>query len=180
MSNYLCAVSAVLAAVTTTGPLIGDTYTVTNIDDNGPGSFRQAILDANGHANSLNPGSAPDDIAFGISGSGVHTISPTSSLPTVTDPVIIDGYTQPGASANTLASRDDAVLVIELTGTNAGASVGGLSITAGQSTIRGLVINGFDRNGISINTNGSNMIAGNFIGTNSAGTAAIAITIMEL
>ncbi len=33
--------------------------------------------------------------------SGPHTIQPISTLPTITDPVVIDGYTQPGASPNT-------------------------------------------------------------------------------
>jgi len=55
------------------------TFTVTNTADSGPGSLRQAILDANG-----NPGT--DTIAFNISGSGVHTISPTSALPNLIDP----------------------------------------------------------------------------------------------
>ena len=57
-------------------------------------SLREAI-DA---ANAL-PGT--DTIAFDIDGSGPHTIQPSSPLPTITDPVIIDGFTQPGASANT-------------------------------------------------------------------------------
>ena len=50
----------------------------------------------------------------------MQTISPLTALPTITDPVIIDGYTQPGASANTLAVGDNAVLLIELNGANAG------------------------------------------------------------
>jgi hypothetical protein len=41
-----------------------------------------------------------DTIAFNILGTGVHTISPMSALPVITDPLIIDGYTQPGASPN--------------------------------------------------------------------------------
>src|SRR5947209_321498 len=118
MINQLCAFSIILATVTATARVTANTYTVTNINDSGSGSFRQAILDANAHANSLNPGSAPDDIAFSISGSGVHTITPLSAFPTVTDPVIIDGYTQPGTSTNTLTTGDNAVLLIQLTGTN--------------------------------------------------------------
>src|SRR5262245_55678346 len=73
--------------------LLLTTYTVTNVNDAGPASLRQAILDAN-----ANPGK--DTIAFDIGGGGVQTIAPTSSLPTVTDPVVIDGTTQPG-SGNT-------------------------------------------------------------------------------
>ena len=50
----------------------------------------------------------PDAITFSIPGSGVQTISPASPLPTITDPVIIDGYSQPGASPNTLAVGNNA------------------------------------------------------------------------
>ena len=111
-----------------------------------------------------------DTIAFNISGGGVHTISPTTALPTITDPVIIDGYTQPGASANTLAVGNDATLLIELDGTTAGGV--GLTITAGGSTVKGLVINRFGAiGGIRLLTTGGNTIQGNFLGLNPAGDA---------
>jgi hypothetical protein len=55
-----------------------------------------------------------------------------SALPTITDPVIIDGYTQPGSAANTKAVEDDAVLLIELNGANT-LDANGLTITAGNS-----------------------------------------------
>src|SRR5262245_55377105 len=57
------------------------TFTVTNTTTTGPGSFRQAILDAN-----ANPGT--DTIAFNIPGAGVHTIMLAFFLPTILDPVI--------------------------------------------------------------------------------------------
>ena len=84
-----------------------------NTNDSGPGSLRQAIFNAN-----ANPGL--DTIAFAIPGAGMHTISPTSPLPNITDPVVIDGYTQPGSSPNTLANGDNAVLLIELNGSGTG------------------------------------------------------------
>ena len=104
---------------------------------------------------------------------GPHTISPTSALPTITGPVIINGYSQAGASANTNAFPlgSNAVLKIELDGIGAAGS--GLFITAGSSTVKGLVINRFSVNGIHLTTNGGNTIEGNFIGTNVAGTAAL-------
>ena len=37
-----------------------------------------------------------DTIIFKIHGTGIHTIQPLTELPTITDPVLIDGYTQPG------------------------------------------------------------------------------------
>jgi hypothetical protein len=74
----------------------GTTFTVFSTDDTGAGSLRGAIASAN-----LTPG--PDTIRFNIPGDGVKTISPTSALPEITDLVTIDGYTQPGASSNSLA-----------------------------------------------------------------------------
>src|SRR4051812_42979784 len=89
----------------------GATLTVTNTADSGLGTLRQAILDANADV------SANDvSIEFSIPGSGVQTIAPLSALPAVTRTVTIDGYTQPGASPNTLANADNAVLLIELSG----------------------------------------------------------------
>src|SRR5262245_8892871 len=75
-------------------------FTVTSADDSGLGSLRQAILDANAAANN----NGPDQIRFNIPGSGSFTIALTQNLPTITDAVVIDGYTQPGASPNTLAT----------------------------------------------------------------------------
>ena len=144
------------------------TYTVTNTNNAGSGSLRQAILDANANANV--DASTPDLIHFNISGTGPFTISPTSALPTITDPVIIDGLTQPGASCSSWPPT----LLIELNGTSAGSGVNGLTITAGNSIVRGLVINRFTGNanndGIEISANGSNVIECNLIGTNVAGT----------
>jgi hypothetical protein len=137
-------------------------YVVTNTNDAGAGSLRQAILNANGNGGA-------DLISFRIAGSGVHTIAPLSALPAITDPVTIDGYTQPGSSVNTLAVGNNAVLKIELVGTNAGAAANGLYLTAGTSTVRGLVINDFSKAGILIESAGGNTIAGNFVGTDALG-----------
>jgi trimeric autotransporter adhesin len=129
-------------------------------------TLRAAIEEAND-----TPGA--DIIEFDIgSGSSLRTISPASALPDITDPVTIDGYTQRGARENTLEEGTDAVLKVELDGTNAvGAS--GFRIDAADSTIKGLVINRFNSSGISVNGAGNdgNRIEGNFIGTNAAGTA---------
>jgi hypothetical protein len=148
-------------------PLAAATFTVTNTNDSGAGSLRQAILDAN-----ANPGL--DTIDFTITGSGVHTITPATQLPVVTDAVFIDGYSQPGSSANTLAVGDDAVLRIELDGTTVGPGGTGLAFDGpnGGSTVRGLVINRWPtwaiRIGPTVASNG-NTITGNFIGTDPTG-----------
>jgi len=139
-------------------------------------SLREAIIAAN--ANSIT--SSPDRIHFNIPGSGPHTIMPTTALPTVTDPVVIDGYTQPNASVNTATDGStNAVLLIEINGSAAPINSNGLTIATNDSTVRGLIINRFQSNvngdvnagsGIGI-TGNSNVVEGNFLGTDSSGTA---------
>jgi titin len=132
---------------------------VTNTSDSGPGSLRQAILDSNAA-----PGS--NRIEFSIN-SGIQTITPLTALPVITDPVTIDGTTQPGF-ANTP--------IIELSGVSAGIGVSGLVITSPGCIIQGLVINKFSDSGVAIYgvSASGNRVQGNYIGTNAAGTAALA------
>jgi len=142
-------------------------FTVTNTDDSGPGSLRQAILDANAASNL--PGT-PDEIQFNIPGGGVQTIAPVSALPAISDPVVVDGYTQPGASPNTVAAGSDATILIELSG--AGCSgCPGMVISGGGSTIRGLSIYGGFDDGIQLSGGSENTVAGNFLGLRADGTA---------
>jgi hypothetical protein len=59
-------------------------------------TLRAAIEEANDTA-------GDDTINFNIGGTGAgKTISPSSALPTITDTITIDGYTQTGASPSTL------------------------------------------------------------------------------
>src|SRR3954452_23734634 len=99
---------SLLATITVTGT--GDT-----IAKDGVVTLREAITAANTNADpsgDTTPGDpGPDTITFTIPGAGVRTISLTSALPTITAPIIIDGYSQPGSRANTLADGDDAVLL---------------------------------------------------------------------
>src|SRR5207249_2305178 len=83
--------------------------------------------------------------------------SPAAALPAITDPVVIDGTTQPGHTTNHP--------LIELNGVSAGGSSVGLRLLAGNSTVRGLAIGRFGAEGIHVETGGSNFIQGNFIGT---------------
>jgi hypothetical protein len=125
-------------------------------------SLREAILFANSHA-------GLDTITFNIPGPGLQTITLLSALPAITDPVIIDGYTQPGTAMNTSATAFNGTLLIALDGAAAGAGATGLSIVAGGSTVRGLVISGFSGSGLNLNTTGGNQIEGNLIGTSATG-----------
>ena len=87
--------------------------------------------------------------------------------------MIIDGYTQPGASPNTNPPGlgSNAVLKIVLDGSNAPGEEG-VRITAGTSTVRGLVINRFgypqQDSAITLAENGGH-VEGNFIGIDSGG-----------
>ena len=118
-------------------------------------------------------GGTPDVINFNIAGAGVKTISATGTPePTIVKPLTINGYSQPGASANTLANADNAVILIQLDGTAAGAGANGLTLGAGSSgsTIKGLDIATFSGNGIVVQSNG-NSILGNFVGVDPTGTS---------
>src|SRR5262245_12873095 len=118
--------------------LTPSTFTVVNTADNGPGSLRQAMLDAEASPNI----GGPDQIAFNIAGSGVHTLKPADVLPIIHDPAIIDGYTQPGASANKLAVGDKAQILIEIDCSVVSAVSSNLFIFAGDgSTVSGLCVN---------------------------------------
>ena len=134
---------------------------VTNTLDSGAGSLRRAILDVN----AAQPGPQPIGILFNIPAAGVQTITPTTPLPALAQPTFLDATTQPGFAGTPL---------VELNGGSAGAlSVNGIHITAGSSTVRGLVIDSFSGNGILIDTNGGDVIQGNYVGTDPTGTSAM-------
>jgi len=149
--TLLLSLSSVLAA----------TFTVTNTNDTGPGSLRQAILDAN-----ATPG--PDVIVFNITGTGPYVITPgTGGLPSIDEALTINGYSQPGATIGTMAARS---IQIVLDGSAAGAGASGLTVNANNVIISGLAIHSFARDGINVLNGVDNLFFwGNFIGSNSGG-----------
>jgi len=159
-------------------------FTVTNTNDVGAGSLHHAIIAANAFAGA-------DQIHFNIPGPGVQKIDVRRiGLPEVTDPVTIDGYTQPGASPNTRTLGNDAVILIQLDGGNDfSGPVNGLVISAGNSIVRGLSITGIparvyggipenppppppEGDAILLKSKGGNVIEGNFIGLTPSGEAS--------
>jgi CSLREA domain-containing protein len=161
---------------------VGTTFTVNSSadgDDIQPGdgicaasgglcTLRAALSEAN-----LAPGA--NTIAFAIPGAGVHTIALAAPLPTLSDesgPTSIDGYSQPGAQANSDPQIDNAAIQIQLsiTGVITPSTIEALHVTSAGNSIQGLAIYGFRR---AIFVFGSaamnNVIAGNFIGTDAAG-----------
>jgi hypothetical protein len=132
------------------------TFMVTNTNDAGGGSLRQAMIDAN------NTGGT-DSIKFNI-GYGAKTIMPTSELPRITSPVVIDGSSQPGYTARP---------IIEINGSRAGSGfVNGIRIDAGRSTVRGLVINRFAGSGIFLYNQGNNTVVNCYLGVDANGSGA--------
>ncbi len=140
---------------------------VSNTNDSGDGSLRQAITCAN-----TVPGI--DTVTFGIAGAGVHTIGPLTALPVVAETVVIDGTSQPGFGGTP---------VIEIDGSGTTAPANGLHLQgAGSSgsTIRGLAINGFNATGFTLssaairvdNGSGLNTISGNYLGLDADGVTA--------
>lgn len=132
---------------------------VSNTADAGPGSLRQAILDANAHPN---VSGEPDKIRFAIPGVGPHIISLTSALPDITEAVDIDGGTQPGTGATPTVAISGAALT---------GGADGLRILADGTSIRKLNIRQFPSDGIQVQANFV-LLQDNTIGTDAGGVAA--------
>jgi len=136
-------------------------------------SLREAI-----HASNNLPG--PGIIEFNIPDPFAKTIKIDSYygnyLPFIIEELIIDGYSQPGANVNTLAMGNNAKLLIELSGLSRPANhyFGAIPLYANNSTIKGLVINGFDFGRGIVAAGYGNVIQGNFIGTNVTGEFSVA------
>ncbi|WP_338416332.1 cadherin domain-containing protein, partial [uncultured Sphaerotilus sp.] len=169
-----------LTVTTASDTFDGDTSSIAaliaNRGTDGRISLREAITAANNTANAVG---GTDRIVFDIADplvGGAHTITLSydgpdpatrpDALPTVIEAVVIDATTD----TDWAAAGGSPVVVID--GSAAAASADGLSITAGNSTVRGLVIRNFGHFGLYLATGGGNTIEGNFIGTNTAGSAA--------
>ena len=122
-------------------------FTVFTPADSGPGSLRRAINNANANANLSR-------IEFNLP--AITTITPLASLPAITAPVELDGFTQPGVVIDVVNSAQ------------------GLAVTTNGSLIRGLTIhdssNAAVADGIQVTGNG-NRLEGNNIGTDVAGAS---------
>lgn len=167
-----------------------DAFVVTSTNDADDGecnlshcSLREAIMLANELI-------GLDTIAFAIQASGPQTIVLSDTLDVITDPVVINGLTQPGGTCplalappqmDILTTEKVALdvdplppappqLSIELDGSLAGIGAQGLVITAGGSTVRGLAINNFDGDGVVLEDGGNNVLECSIIGLDIGGT----------
>jgi hypothetical protein len=130
-------------------------------------TLRAALQEANANAGN-------DTIAFAIAGLGPHQIIPSTALPTIVSPVVIDGFSQWGATPVTA----EGARLIELNGSSFGraAGVSGLKFADGAdgSEVKGLAVTRWPAYGIEIFQPDNITIAGNFIGTDAAGAAGSA------
>jgi hypothetical protein len=181
-----------LAALLLPGLATAATYTVDNSADSaltdclsavaGDCSLRGALLRANADA-------APDRIEFalpagdpGYQAAGNYwriTVGATA-LPAIEQPVVIDGYSQPGAVPNTRTPDQgglDAVPKIEIVpGTASASQQSGIEISLNfpnqaASTLRGLVISRFARQ-IQLGGTAAHAVEGCFLGTDILGSAS--------
>ncbi len=170
----LAALMAAVMMLTAKPAHAGQTFTVSNTGDPAEGApefgicnntfctMRAAIIAAN-----ATPGE--DTIEFNLARPDLRFITPTRELPVITEAVTIDGYTQLFARPNTKPVGNDASVLVQLVGLQAGSAADGLIIEANGVTVRGLAIRDFD-SGSGIKIEGSNnRVDGNFIGTDSLG-----------
>lgn len=134
------------------------TLTVTNTNDSGSGSLRQAIIDANAN---------PDFsfINFAIPGACPRTISPASALPAITQGVRIDAWSQPGSVANTRDTGDNATRCVILDGH--GAIPTGIDFTGSTATqfwLQGMAIGGFTGSALRLAGGTDDLVWGNQFG----------------
>ena len=156
----LCLFAAILFLTGSVMTARATTFVVTNTNDSGPGSLRNAITQAN-----ANPGA--DVVSFDISPRGsLKTIVVPTDLPVIQERVTINGWSQGGLGY-------DGPPLIELRGIGRTTSAG-LIIGPGwafQSLIRGLIINRFQV-GIYISA-AEVTVAGCYIGTSADGNSAL-------
>lgn len=149
--------------------------TVTNGTDNGVGTLRSAIEQANA-------GPGLNLIQFDLPGCAFQ-IQLSTPLPDITEPLIIDGFSQPGASVNTLDHGNNSVLCIQLvalSGVNVPWALRVPPTSSAALKVRGISFHGFNSGGgllgeaaIFLQGGSGHEIQGNYFGaldtTNSEG-----------
>jgi trimeric autotransporter adhesin len=142
------------------------TVIVSNTNDGGGGSLRQAILDSNANANPVVA------IAFQIPGSCPHTIALQSTLPGITNGLRINGYTQPDSIPNADDDAFDANLCVVVKPASGTLSTG-FRVPAGSNgtlSLSGVALGGFDQPVLLLG-GGEHKITGIQIGGNVNGIA---------
>lgn len=175
-----CAISIALALILlsiwpTSGKREANTYIVTNTNDSGAGSLRQALIDANNSPSLASIGFdiPTSDPGYGLNTSGVWTIRPLTTLPALTGGAItIDGATQKTNRGDTNPDGPE----VEIDGVHLGSTAAVFYIESGANTIQELAINGAGFGvqiiGSSLYSASNNYVINNYIGIDAAGTVA--------
>ncbi len=175
LARNIAAVSSTQATVTVdtvSDTSDGDTTSLSTLLANkgadGFISLREAITAANATAN----GTSADLINFAISGTGVHTLTPATALPQITQAVVIDATAEDSVAAN--GGRP----AVEIFGNGLNAHGLNLSAAADGTTIKGLSISGFAQWGMVIaSSSNSNTVQGNYFGLRADGNTIAANSI---
>ena len=135
---------------------------VTNTNDSGSGSLREAVIWAN-------TAPSPATITFAIPGAGPHTITLASALPNITaNGVTIDGTTQSGTQCRDLWAGSGHDLRINVRGSS---GFDGFRLAGSNQTVMGLSISGF-RNGVNLlSTSNTATVQCNYLGLLANGTS---------
>jgi CSLREA domain-containing protein len=159
----VAATAAAFVLLAHAGMASAATFVVNTVDDLNDGScnaihcsLREAVNGANAN------GTGHDLIAFDIAAPPPYSIKPVTPYPPVNSLVTVDGASEPDYSGTP---------IIELDGSLAGPGATGLHLTAGDSTIRALVVNRFfpGGRGIALQSN-RNVVVASYVGTDFTGT----------
>lgn len=192
---HSCWISVLSWALLVCGGAHAATFVVDTTSDDGSAPFRVCDGDgANGNCSlrgALEAAAAtlgPHHILFNLpttDGGFVATtqhwrFQPAIDYPFIVNDLTIDGYSQPGAIANTNTADQggsNAVLKIEIHRASPLQGHGLYVVNGGAGlTVRGLAISGFQRN-IMLQTPGTHRVEGCFIGTDITGMTAAAPTL---
>ncbi len=124
-------------------------------------TLREAIMLANANNNQPNI----DTITFNFSGTAVRTFNIASALPTITEPLIIDGRSHDLGDGTPLIKFDGGQGDYDGIRANAGGSAEGTGVW-----LLSLIIVRFGQNGVEFSATGGNVVSNCFIGVDTAGT----------
>jgi len=136
-----------------------------------PMTLRQALSYVNTNCDPYGPDTFA--IHFNIPSAGPHTIATNAGFSLTCSDTVVDGYTQPGSSPNSLpAARDGSNAVIQVALDGSGMTGGNLfDVGADNAVVRGLALTNWPSFSNAIHVSGSSSkVAGNFIGLGAAGT----------
>src|SRR5215218_6435839 len=117
--------AALAVLITLALPAAASALTVSNTNDAGAGSLRQAILDAN-----LTAGR--DVVSF--AGTGAYAIAPASDLPAITEPLVINALGADDAIRLTITGRGLSFGNAGGTTAGTGSQVLGVRVTGAPGT----------------------------------------------